>query len=55
MLDATTTTTYAGAVTVTVTSPAGVDGSPHTIDLTLRVIEGPIWDLYLPVAMCGGE
>jgi hypothetical protein len=41
--------TYTGSVTVTVTSPAGTLNSPHRIDLTLRVIAGPLYDIYLPL------
>jgi uncharacterized protein YkwD len=41
--------TYTGALTVTVTDPLDVNGSPHVIDLTLRVIETSILPLYLPV------
>jgi hypothetical protein len=42
--------TYTGALTVTVTSPAGVSGSPHRMDVQLAVISEPIHDLYLPAA-----
>ncbi len=40
---------YTGSVTVTVTSPAGTLNSPHRIDLTLRVIDTPLYDVYLPL------
>jgi len=40
--------TYSGAVTVTVTSPAGVEGSPQRIDLALRVFDRPFSVVYLP-------
>jgi len=39
---------YSGAVTVIVTEPLAVSGSPHVIDLTLRVVETSIFQLYLP-------
>lgn len=45
----TTATTYTGAVTITVTEPAGVEGSPHRINLTLQVVERPLAHAYLPV------
>lgn len=38
---------YSGSVTVTVTSPAGAQGSPHTIQLSLFVIEDTA-QAYLP-------
>lgn len=38
-----------GAVTVTVTAPAAVDGSPHRLDLTLRVFDAPLATVYLPL------
>ncbi len=40
--------TYTGSLTVTVTDPAGTLGSPHRIDLTLRVIAAPLYAVYLP-------
>lgn len=43
--------TYTGAVTVTVTDPADVEGSPHRIDLTLRVKETSLNYAYLPLAL----
>jgi hypothetical protein len=43
--------TYAGAVTVTVTAPAGTAGSPHRIDLSLRVMDDPFTPVYLPLLM----
>jgi uncharacterized protein YkwD len=42
---------YTGKVTVTVTNPAGVSGSPHEIDLTLRVVDSSFSIIYLPVVM----
>ena len=39
---------YTGAITVTVVNPAGVAGSPHTITLTLRVVDTQIFWTYLP-------
>lgn len=41
--------TYTGAVTVTVTDPPAVEGSPQRIDLTLRVTETPFSYAYLPL------
>jgi hypothetical protein len=43
--------TYSGAVTVTVVDPAGVQGSPHAIDLTLRVVNASFSDVYLPLVV----
>jgi uncharacterized protein YkwD len=40
---------YSGAVIVTVTDPPGTAGSPHRIDLTLRVVEGPFRYIFLPL------
>lgn len=40
---------YVGAATVNVTSPSGVVGSPHQIDLTLSVTNAPFNDSYLPL------
>ena len=40
---------YTGSITVTVTNPAGTLGSPQRIDLTLRVIDTPLYEVYLPV------
>ena len=39
---------YTGAVTITVVDPAGVAGSPHTITLTLQVVDTQIFQTYLP-------
>ena len=41
--------TYTGSITVTVTDPTETLGSPHRIDLTLRVINTPLYDVYLPL------
>lgn len=41
-------TIYAGKVTVTVTDPAGVSGSPHEIDLTLEVVDASFKTVFLP-------
>ncbi|MGD9048233.1 MAG: CAP domain-containing protein, partial [Anaerolineae bacterium] len=41
--------TYSGSATVTVLEPAGTEGSPHQIDLSLQVIEGPFFYSYLPL------
>jgi len=43
--------TYTGTLTVTVVDPTGVEGSPHTIDLTLRVVDAAFTDLYLPLTV----
>jgi uncharacterized protein YkwD len=43
--------TYSGVVTVTVVDPAGVQGSPHAIDLTLRVVNASFSDVYLPLVV----
>lgn len=40
---------YEGSATITVTAPAGLDISPRTIRLELRVIDTPIQELFLPV------
>jgi uncharacterized protein YkwD len=40
---------YTGSITVTVTDPPGTIGSPHRIDLTLHVIDTPIYEVYLPL------
>lgn len=39
---------YSGTLTVTVTDPAEVAGSPQTIDLTLQVVGGPLKFMFLP-------
>ncbi len=41
--------TYTGKVTVNVSNPAGTLNSPHEINLTLRVIDTPLHDTYLPL------
>jgi hypothetical protein len=46
-------TTYRGTVTVTVLEPAGAEGSPHSIDLTLNVVDGSIYDVFLPITLKG--
>jgi uncharacterized protein YkwD len=43
--------TYNGSVTVVVTSPDGVRGSPHQISLTLKVIQGPFSESYIPLVI----
>ena len=40
---------YSGAVQVAVTDPPAVSGSPHVINMTLRVVETSILPLYLPM------
>ena len=47
----TTVMTYTGAVTVTVTNPTGVEGSPHLIDLILRIVNSPFSNVHLPLIM----
>ena len=42
-------TTYTGSATVTVSDPAECEGSPHQIDLTLQVVEGPLFRSNLPL------
>jgi hypothetical protein len=39
---------YTGSLTVTVSDPAETLGSPHRIGLTLRVIDTPLYEVYLP-------
>lgn len=41
--------TYAGSITVTVIDPSGTLNSPQRIDLTLQVIDTPLYDVYLPL------
>jgi uncharacterized protein YkwD len=41
--------TYTGAVTVTVTDPSDVEGSPHPIDLTLRTVNFSFSYIHLPL------
>ncbi len=45
--------TYTGAVTVTVTAPAGVSDSPHRIDLSLQVADTPFSYVCLPLVAKG--
>lgn len=40
--------TFNGEITVSVTDPAGVEGSPHSIDLSLNVISGSFKHTFLP-------
>lgn len=47
----TTPAVYTGAVTVTVTNPPDVEGSPQRLDLKLRVTETPFSYVYLPLVM----
>jgi hypothetical protein len=42
-------TTHEGRVTVTITDPPGVEGSPQQTDLSLRVVAGPYYQAYLPL------
>ena len=41
--------TYTGKVSVSVSAPVGTLNSPHEINLTLRVINTPLHDVYLPL------
>jgi hypothetical protein len=43
--------TYTGQVTVTVTDPGEVEGSPHQIDVTLRVVDTQFEMTYLPMVV----
>lgn len=43
--------TYRGTITVTVTEPVGVGGSPGTVDLALHVVGEPFYDVYLPTVL----
>jgi uncharacterized protein YkwD len=40
--------TYEGTITIIVVDPAGVAGSPHTIEVTLQVVETAIYQTFLP-------
>lgn len=40
--------TYEGTITITAVDPAGVIGSPHTIEVTLQVVETRIFQTFLP-------
>jgi len=40
---------FTGTITVTVSDPPGTIGSPHRIDLTLHVIDTPLYDVFLPL------
>jgi thermitase len=44
---------YTGAVTVTVVDPAEVEGSPHRIDLSLRVVDTSLSHVHLPLVLHG--
>lgn len=48
--DSNTANTYTGNLTITVTAPAEIENSPHTIDLTLIVIDAPLKQIFLPIA-----
>jgi uncharacterized protein YkwD len=43
--------TYTGSLTVIVSGPPGTSGSPHRIDLTLRVIDASLDQVYLPAML----
>jgi uncharacterized protein YkwD len=45
----TTPAVHTGAITVTVTNPIGMLNSPQRIDLILRVIDTPLYDVHLPL------
>jgi hypothetical protein len=40
---------------VEVTSPDGVDGSPHQIALTLKIVAGPVNNVYLPLFLINDQ
>lgn len=41
--------TYTGVLTVTITNPSGVSGSPHQTTLVLEVINRPVGEIFLPL------
>jgi len=43
--------TFAGSITVVVTNPDGVIGSPHQISVNLKVFEEPFSEIYIPLVM----
>jgi hypothetical protein len=43
--------TYTGQVTVTVTDPGDAEGSPHQIEVTLRVVDTQFEMTYLPMVV----
>ena len=45
--------TYTGRITVTVTSPSTVEGSPYPVSVTLRVVDGSHYEVFLPAIMRG--
>ncbi len=45
--------TYTDRITVTVTSPSTVEGSPYPINVTLRVVAGSHYQVMLPAVMRG--
>ena len=44
-------TIHEGRVTVTVTDPAAIEGSPQQIDLSLQVVAGPYHHAHLPLVV----
>ena len=40
--------TYSGELMVTVSNPPGTLGSPHSVSMTLEVIDGPLQQVYAP-------
>jgi hypothetical protein len=40
---------HTGSITITISDPPETLGSPFRIDLTLRVIDAPLQDVYLPL------
>jgi len=40
-----------GTITLTVVSPAGVDGSPHVISVSMKVISGTLRSIYIPLLL----
>jgi hypothetical protein len=43
--------TYTGSATVTVSDPSECEGSPHQIDLTLHLVDGPLFRSHLPLIL----
>jgi uncharacterized protein YkwD len=42
------TATYTGAITIKVTDPSSVEGAPHTTQITLKVVNSQIHQVFLP-------
>jgi hypothetical protein len=43
--------TYTGSATITVSDPSECEGSPHQIDLTLQLVDGPLFRSHLPLIL----